>query len=155
MADDAPMRGVLISIKPEFAARIASGEKRVEFRRRASSELAGMWGLVYESQPTCAIVMRVRFGVVVRATPRALWAQYRASAGIDRARYQAYMDGSAHAWALEIDSAETLQTPRGLALDLAWLRARGVTPPMSYAWIARDATWARGLLPVAKARRAA
>ncbi len=145
------MRGVLISIKPEFAARIASGEKRVEFRRRASSELAGMWGLVYESQPTCAVVMRVRFGAVVRATPRALWAQYRSCAGIDRARYQAYMDGSAHAWALEIDAVEPLDEAR----DLKWLRARDVTPPMSYAWIARDATWARGLLSEAKARRAA
>lgn len=149
------MRGVLISIKPEFAARIASGEKRVEFRRRASSAMAGMWGLVYESQPRCAVVMRVRFGAVVRATPRALWTQYRDGAGIDRARYQAYMDGCAHAWAMEIDAVEPLDEARDLARDLKWLRARGVTPPMSYAWIARDATWARGLLPVAKTRRAA
>lgn len=145
------MRGVLISIKPEFAERIASGEKRVEFRRRASAALAGMWGLVYESQPRCAVVMRVRFGAAVRATPRELWTRYRSGAGIHRAGYHAYMDGCAHAWALEIDRVEILETAR----DLAWLRARGVSAPMSYALIARDATWARGMLPRTRGGRAA
>lgn len=145
------MRGILISIRPQFAALIASGAKRVEFRRRASDGLAGLWGLVYESQPTCAIVMRVRFGAAVRATPRELWTHYRSVAGIDRGVFEAYMAGCGHGWALEIDRVDVVDTPR----DLAWLRAKGVTVPVSYALLKGNAKWARGLLPGGVRRRAA
>ena len=145
------MRGILISIKPRFASAIASGAKRVEFRRRASDAFAGAWALVYASQPTCAVVMRVRFGAVVRASPRELWTHYRRVAGVDRAGFDAYMAGCRHAWAIEIESVEVLDTPR----DLAWLRARGVAAPMSYAMFASSAKWAKGMLPGEKERRAA
>lgn len=144
------MHAVLMSIKPEFVARIRAGEKRVEFRRRGSSALAGAVGLVYESQPTCAVVMRVRFGAAVQGTPRELWRAYRGVAGIDRGRFDAYMAGCGRAWGLEIDGVEILETAR----DLAWMRARGVTPPVSYALVAPGATWARGLLRGSRERAA-
>ena len=150
-ADVARMRGILISIKPEYATRIASGHKQVEFRRRASSALAGTWALVYESQPTCAVVMRVRFGAAACATPKELWATYRDVAGVGRRAFDAYMRGAARAWALEIERVEVLDLPR----DLAWLRSRGVTIPVSYAMIKDDARWARNLLASSRARNAA
>lgn len=146
IVDDSQMRGILISIKPEFSARIASGVKRVEFRRRASCTLAGAWGLVYESRPTCAVVMRVRFGAVVRASPGVLWTRYSARAGVDRGGFNAYLDGCATAWALEIDAVDVLAVPR----DLSWLRTKGVGVPVSYAMIAKDARWVRGLLPTTR-----
>lgn len=145
------MRGILISIKPEYATRIAGGYKRVEFRRRASIALAGSWALVYESQPTCAVVMRVRFGTVACATPKELWATYRDVAGVGRRAFCAYMRGVARAWALEIERVELLDVPR----DLAWLRSRGVAIPVSYAMIKDDARWARTLLTSSHARDAA
>ena len=138
-ADEASVGVILLSIKPVFIERVLRGEKRVEFRRRASARLAGMPVLMYATSPTCLLVARARVGDVRRAPARALWAAYRDSAGIDRAGLLEYFEGCSAGWGLELDAVEPLATPR----DLAWLRARGANPPMSYSII--EERWAREL----------
>ena len=94
---------ILLSIHPEFVARIRSGEKRFEFRTRAPGSLeTDPLVAVYATAPTGAIVGYFRVANVLSLPPSALWERTKDAAGISRARFRAYFKGRDTAHALEI-----------------------------------------------------
>jgi predicted transcriptional regulator len=86
-------RAVLLSVKPRFAEQIASGLKRVEFRRSWAAEPVGMM-VIYASAPTQRIIALVEVEGVVHAAPAKLWMQSSIRGpGLARAELLSYLDG--------------------------------------------------------------
>lgn len=120
---------VLLSIKPEFAEKILTGEKRFEFRRvvpKRSVERV----VVYASSPVCRLVGEFTVRRVVSARPAALWRLTRSHAGIPKHYFTAYFKGRSEAHAFEIDSVLRYNEP----IDPKVLR-RGFRPPQSFLYL--------------------
>ena len=84
---------VLISVHPFFAAEIAAGRKRVEFRRRWPNKPTGVL-VVYATAPIKAIVAVVEIAEVKRSSSTQLWELCKSLGGaITRARLRDYMHG--------------------------------------------------------------
>ena len=84
---------VLISVHPFFAAEIAAGRKRVEFRRRWSNKPTDVL-VVYATAPIKAIVAVVEVAEVTRSSSAQLWELCKSLGGaITRARLRDYMHG--------------------------------------------------------------
>lgn len=83
----------MMSIKPHFAFRLLSGEKRVEFRRRcAAKEITHI--VVYATRPVGAVVGVLEIENLAQGTPRALWRAFSDVGGIERADFFEYFSGT-------------------------------------------------------------
>lgn len=82
---------VLISVHPFFAAEIAAGRKRVEFRRRWANKPTDVL-VVYATAPIKAIVAVVEVAEVRRDSNAQLWEICKSFGGaITRTRLREYM----------------------------------------------------------------
>jgi len=83
----------LISVHPVFAAEIAEGRKRVEFRRRWSNTTTDVL-VIYATAPTKAIVAIVAVKEVRRVSTSQLWELSKSLGGsLSRERLRVYMQG--------------------------------------------------------------
>jgi predicted transcriptional regulator len=131
---------VLMSIQPRYAEAIFNGIKTVELRRRRPSFSRGARVLVYSSSPHQRVQGTFDVGGVVTAAPDSLWRRVGSRAGIDRATFDAYFDGCATGYAIEIENPRRI-TPAEL----------GIRPPQSYLFLRRRVPRHRRLLRLAKA----
>lgn len=98
----AASRAALISIRPEHAAKILSGEKCLEFRRRWAIEPVVRL-VIYASRPQQQIVALADIAQVHRGDRASLWALARQKkGGIGLEELYAYLDGCANGYALEL-----------------------------------------------------
>lgn len=94
----------LMSIKPEFAFRLLSGEKRVEFRRRpAARKISHI--VVYATRPVGAVVGVLEVEGLTCGTPRELWDAYAAVGGIGRKDFFDYFSGTSAGVAYRVRKA--------------------------------------------------
>lgn len=112
---------ILMSIRPVYADAILAGTKTVELRRRRPAFPEGTTVLVYSSSPHQIVRGAFRTGTVVGAPPNDLWKLVRDQAGVTRRAFDAYFDGCATAYAIEVREPRLL-TPTILP----------VRPPQSY-----------------------
>lgn len=122
-------RDVVISIRPQYAAQIFAGTKRVELRRTRPSFARGQRLWLYESGASKALVGWLEVAAVHAGDPGAIWERWHAVSGIDGAGYDAYFAGARCAYAIEIARAERIAP-----VPLATLRERGrFVAPQSWA----------------------
>lgn len=120
------MRGriVLMSIKPVYADRILSGEKKFEFRRQCfGADVKRVE--IYSSYPVQRIVGYFTVKAIYRDTPERIWDLCKEFAGIDLASYIAYFNDRNIAYAIAIGAVRAYPVPRRLS----------VRPPQSYCYI--------------------
>ena len=120
---------VLLSIKPEFAEKILTGEKRYEFRRVVPKREVERV-VVYASSPVCRLVGEFTVRRVVSAKPKALWRLARSHAGISKRYFDAYFKGREEAHAFEVEGVVRYDEP----IDPKSLR-RGFRPPQSFLYL--------------------
>ena len=134
----------LISIQPEFATKILTGEKKLEFRRRwTPREVKTL--VIYATAPVQRIV---GFATVVggtQGTPTQLWQlTRRCDGGITRPRLFAYLKNSPTAVAIELSKIKRL--PGGI--DPWRCLGRDFRPPQSFRYLSQNE-----LTLIASARR--
>jgi predicted transcriptional regulator len=95
LIDDAT--DILISIKEEYVARILTGEKTVELRRRSVNVAPGSRVWVYTKKPHAQITLCAIVKKVIVAKPSELWEDHGQRAGITRAEFDNYFKGSSTA----------------------------------------------------------
>jgi predicted transcriptional regulator len=78
-----------MSIRPEFASRLLSGEKRVEFRRRPAARSVTHI-LIYATSPVCAVVGVAEVERLEHGTPQSLWRAFGSVGGIERSDFFQY-----------------------------------------------------------------
>lgn len=96
-------RPVLLSIQPQFAERILSGDKVLEFRRVwAASSVDAI--AIYSSSPVQRIVGIARVKTVHHGSPTSLWELARQKGGgISRRQLYEYFRGKRIGYAIELE----------------------------------------------------
>ena len=118
----------LISIRPEHAEKILSGEKRLEFRRSwATQPLERL--LIYSTAPRQQIVAVATIKRTIVGSPTALWASARRiGGGITRSQLFRYLRGTRKAVALELSEI----TPFGDGIGPSTIFGHGFRAPQSF-----------------------
>jgi predicted transcriptional regulator len=119
-----------MSIHPEFARRILSGEKQVEFRRRPLGRHVTHI-VIYATAPVSAVIGVAEIQNVQRESPAQLWARFSDVGGIGRERFFAYFAGAREGFAYVLRQAQACESP--LRLGKVGLPPK---PPQAFQYLA-------------------
>ncbi|MYM87979.1 ASCH domain-containing protein [Rugamonas sp. FT82W] len=109
---------VLLSIKPEFAEKILSGEKKYEFRKVLPKAQDIKIIVIYASQPTGKVVGEFEIAQIISDTPNKIWSRTKEGAGISRRYFDEYFAGKALAHAIQVRTVKRYARPRALGTVL-------------------------------------
>ena len=122
----------IISIHPEFAEAILSGEKTVELRRRIPRTPVGTRLWIYATRPRAAVVGTAVIEKILRRTPLTIWNAYKSQLCIRRGAYDAYFNGCDEAVAIFLTE---VATHRPIPIDELREMKTGFHPPQVLARI--------------------
>ena len=95
---------VLLSIKPEYAEKIFSGEKKFEFRKRAFKNNEVNTVVVYSTMPVGRIIGEFSIKQIHQDSPESIWRKTKKYSGVDESFFNKYFDGKDLAFAIEINT---------------------------------------------------
>lgn len=107
------MKALLLSIKPEYVEKILQGTKKFEYRKRLAKEDISII-YIYSTSPLKKVVASVKIIERLSAPPNSLWEKTKSSAGISRAKYQAYFRGCKIAYAYKLGEVEVFDKSKSL-----------------------------------------
>jgi len=102
---------VLLSIKPEYANKIFSGEKKFEFRKRVFKNLEVQTIVVYSTMPVGKIIGEFSIKHIHQDSPETIWHKTKGFSGIDENFFNEYYDGRDTAFAIEVDNPILYEEP--------------------------------------------
>lgn len=122
----------VLSIRPEYATKIISGEKKVELRRRfPSGVVTGSVAYIYATAPIQSILGWATIENVQTLSIEEIWQKYEKVACIKREDFISYYNGLQTGCVLELSDVIALREPFGLE-DL---RSHfNFVPPQSYCY---------------------
>jgi len=120
---------VLLSIKPEFAEKIFTGEKKYEFRRTIFKRADVRGVMVYASAPISKVVGEFEIDTIISADLDILWAKTKSSSGITEKYFFSYFNNKDSGYAIKINRPVRYKSPLCVKGDL------GMKPPQSYVYI--------------------
>lgn len=95
---------LFISVKPEYANKIVSGEKTIELRKSSPNVQLNDWVLIYSTQPVMAVIGFGKVKKVIKTSPTNMWRSYSRSLGIDKKSFDLYYENWDSAVGIEIGS---------------------------------------------------
>lgn len=137
---------VLLSIRPEYAKKIFSGDKTVELRRKCPRVKNGDLVLVYVSSPIKALIGAFRVDDVITKPPVELWEKVKNKAGITLNEFNSYYDGASVGHGIYF--SEVWRLPAPLELEKIRELIPGFHPPQVYQYLSQNGVM-HGLLTVA------
>ncbi len=108
------MKAILLSIKPEYVAKILAGTKKYEYRKRLAQTESSIM-IVYSTSPVMKVVAKVEICNTLSAAPSTLWEQTKNEAGISRRKYREYFKGCKTAHAYKLGKVEVFEPPKELS----------------------------------------
>lgn len=102
---------VLLSIKPEFANKIFSGEKKFEFRKRAFRNIEVQTIVVYSTMPVGRIIGEFTIKQILQDSPESIWLKTNKMSGIDIEFFNEYYEGRDIAVAIEVGKTKLYKKP--------------------------------------------
>lgn len=138
---------ILVSIKPEYAHQIMSGEKLVEIRKRFSDRWAGSRAVLYASSPEKALIGEATIRSVTEGDPKEIWFRFGRSVGCSSAQFEEYVGSAEKVSAIELGEATPYREPIGLA-QLSHLVQEDLRPPQSFCDLRLDdeeSPWAKAV----------
>jgi predicted transcriptional regulator len=125
---------VLLSIKPEYADRIFSGEKKYEFRRAIFKDRKVTHVVVYASSPLRKVVGEFEVLNILHDDVRTLWNKTGSKAGISESKYFDYFSNRDEGYAIQIGMTKKYEPSHSLEQEY------GVVPPQSFAYLQPNST---------------
>lgn len=120
---------VLLSIKPEYAEMILSGEKLYEYRKvRFRQDVSTV--ILYATLPVGKLVGEFQLDDIIEETPVEVWERTKKHAGITRDFFKKYFSGRKVAVAFKVGAVT--RYPQGLAASELGCK---VTPPQSFCYL--------------------
>lgn len=120
---------ILISIHPQHVAKILSGEKRFEFRKRVPPDSVRRM-VIYSTAPVMKVVAVAEINRKLSAKPENIWKRTRHASGITKQHFNDYFQEKEIAHALEIGEVTELDSPLSLS-DICL----NLVAPQSYAFM--------------------
>ena len=127
-------RAVLISINPEYAEKILSGEKKLEFRR-SWGENQVRYMVIYVTSPQQKIVAVAEIKEVHRGSRQQFWKLAKEKGGgISKRMLFNYLKGSRNPVAIEIANVRKLEK----GLDPKIVIGVNFRPPQSFNYLNKE-----------------
>lgn len=126
------MKGVLLSIKPQFVKEIKAGKKTFEFRKSVYKSSGINKMLIYSSFPEQKVVALCDIEKVLSDTPDKIWLETKYSSGISKILFDEYFSGRDIAYAIKISNIKFFDKPKSL-IDFGVKRA-----PQSFMYVELD-----------------
>jgi len=133
--------GILMSIKPEHVAKIYSGDKVVEIRRKFNKKWEGCRTTIYSSIPEKAIYGYAKIERVKKDSPQRIWSDYGDLIGASKKTYEDYTNSSDEVYAIFLDNFQAYQNPVYLSQIEGLLNFKALTPPQSYLCLENNSNW--------------
>lgn len=129
-------RSIVISIRPEFAELIFSGEKTVELRRVVPKDVPSETEIyIYVSSPVQSIVGKAVINKVEAHPLKKLWNTIGDKSGISLEYFNEYFNGKKIGYGLVLDNVTKFPTP----FHLHSLKKHfNFHPPQSYMYTTND-----------------
>lgn len=122
---------VLLSIKPEYAERIFSGEKKYEYRKNLFKREDIKIIVVYVTKPVGKVIGEFEIDDILSGKPNSIWEQTKLYAGIDKISYIQYFAERETGFAIGIKKARVYNEP----LKLSDLNPKIKYAPQSFMYI--------------------
>jgi predicted transcriptional regulator len=106
---------VLLSIKPEFTARIFDGSKRYEYRRVIHKDRTAKIAIVYASSHVRKVIGEFEIEDILDEELLVLWSKTEKYAGIDKQRFFAYFKNKSRGYAIKIGKTTLYCPPLSLS----------------------------------------
>lgn len=119
---------VLLSIKPEFAELIFSGEKHYEYRKQIFKQEVDTV-VVYASSPVQKIIGEFSIDNIFHDELTSLWNKTKKYSGISQQYFNEYFQNKSKGYAIKV--LETRLYPEPINLNCVY----SSTPPQSFAYI--------------------
>lgn len=113
MANRSGQTTALLAVQPQFAALLMSGRKKVEFRRTRFREPVSTI-VIYASSPTRQVVGSILVKRIECDSPTKIWKRYGKVGGISKIEFLRYFEGAEYAYAIVVEGAKPLASPRPL-----------------------------------------
>jgi predicted transcriptional regulator len=120
---------VLLSIKPEFAYKIFSGEKKYEFRRIIFKNKKVKKVIVYASSPVKKVIGEFEIETILSEEVSALWKKTQKYSGITEDYFFTYFSEKEIGHAIKVKSFIEYEKPLCIKKDFQ------ATPPQSFIYI--------------------
>jgi len=118
----------LLSIKPEFASKIFTGEKKFEYRRSIFKKPVNLV-VVYASSPVCKVIGEFEIEELIFDELEKLWKRTKEYSGISEDYFYSYFSDKEKGHAIAIGSTRKYRKP------LLLKETFGVIPPQSYLYL--------------------
>ena len=102
----------MLSIRPEYVARILSGEKTYEYRRKVFKQPNVDSILIYCTSPQSAVVGEAVIEGILASSPQELWDATGKQGGIDYKGFMKYFTGVTTAYAIKLGKIVTFDIPK-------------------------------------------
>lgn len=119
---------VLLSIKPEFVAKILDGTKKFEFRKGIFKNNNVKSVVIYATMPVGMIVGEFDIKNIIEDEPTELWIKTKHQAGISKNFFDSYFERRKKAFAIEIGDIRIYESPIKLS-------SMGISAPQSYRYL--------------------
>ena len=133
----AQQRMILLSVRPQYASKLVTGQKTAELRRSRPSLETPFTALVYSSAPVKRVVGAIRVVTVVSSSPELIWRKYREALCVSASEFSAYAGAARTLCCWVIDKALPFDAPRALSDE---------RPPRSFRYISADHPLSRSTL---------
>ncbi len=105
---------ILLSIKPEYANKILSGEKKYEFRRFSLMNSAVTTVVIYATKPVGQVIGEFEIEAMIKESPERLWQMTHEYAGVDKHFFDAYFSGKSVGVAIKVGTVSRYENPKRL-----------------------------------------
>jgi predicted transcriptional regulator len=130
---------VILSVKPEYAMKIANHTKTVELRKKFSRKWIGSWALIYSSMPIQAFVAAVQIKDIIRDNPVVIWQQWRDAIGCNEQEFYSYTKDVQEISGIVFGEVKAIDPiPKS---QLEFLLQQNLIPPQSYCNIENSPLW--------------
>jgi len=124
---------VLLSIKPEFVAKIFSGEKLFEYRKAVFKKPGVKSIVIYSTMPEGKIVGEFSIGDILAKHPKELWEETKKVSGINKEFFDEYFNDRDIGYAIQIKALKKYDQP----ID-PYKKERGFKAPQSFKYLDSD-----------------
>jgi len=124
---------ILLSIKPEYANKILTGEKKFEFRKIGFNNKKINTVVIYATKPVGKVIGEFEVLEVHSGAPKTIWEKTKRHAGIDKIFFDSYYNGRSKAFAIAVGDVTRYEEP----VELNEIRP-GLTPPQSFCYLSKQ-----------------
>jgi predicted transcriptional regulator len=121
---------IVISVQQKFVARIVSGKKAAELRRRVPRIQPGCRIWIYTKAPEAVISICVTVDRIVTGSPKDIWRSHHLDLGVSLSEFEEYFWGTDTGCAIFFKQVEDVSP--GVALSEIRSKSRGFHPPQFF-----------------------